>query len=272
MTAATYAPADHGLAALAGEIVVVKYGGHVMGEGTFAADINAVRDSGVFPVVVHGGGPQVTAALTRLGVPVRFVGGLRVTTPEAMAVVQMVLCGQVGPDLVAALNRAGRAAVGLSGLDGRLLTAVRRTTPDLGLVGDIGAVDPTLVHELLASGRIPVIASVAADASGATLNVNADTVAGAVAAALGATRLVMLTDVPGLLREWPDESSLLSTVSAPELAALAPDLADGMVPKVRACLAALAGGVAAAHIVDGRARHAMRLALTAAGFGTMVTA
>jgi acetylglutamate kinase len=260
-----------GLEALRGKTVVVKYGGHAMtGTGTWALDVLTLRAAGANPVIVHGGGPQVTEMLGRLGISAPFAGGLRVTTPEAMAVVQMVLCGQVGPSVVAALNREQPVAVGLSGADGGLLTA-RPRDPALGRVADIAAVEPALIHQLLAAGRIPVIASVAPDADGVPHNVNADSVAGAVAAALGAHRLVMLTDVAGVYRHWPHDSTLLARVTAAQLAALAQRLTDGMVPKVDACLFAVRAGVPSAHIVDGRVARATLHAVTGRpGFGTTV--
>jgi acetylglutamate kinase len=238
--------------------VVIKYGGHAMkSPAVFAAGIVALTEAGLDPVIVHGGGPQISAMLDRLGIASEFRGGLRVTTPEAIDVVRMVLVGQVGRDVVNALNAAGLSAVGLSGEDANLITAVTRPAVidgvevDLGLVGDAASVDPSILSDLLAAGRTPVIATVSPDASGVTHNLNADTAAAAIAIALGAPRLVMLTDVPGLYRSWPDPDSLIAAIGADELDALLPTLSAGMVPKVEACLRAVRGGVATAHIVDG---------------------
>ncbi len=238
--------------------IVIKYGGHAMSSpGAFAAGIVALKAAGLAPVIVHGGGPQISAMLGRLGIASEFRGGLRVTTPEAMDVVRMVLVGQVGRGVVNALNAAGLSAVGLSGEDANLITAVTRPAVidgvevDLGVVGDAAAVDPSILVELLAAGRTPVVATVSPDAFGVTHNLNADTAAAAIAIALGATQIVMLTDVAGLYRTWPDPDSLVAAIGADELDALLPTLEAGMVPKVEACLRAVRGGVASAHIVDG---------------------
>lgn len=242
--------------------IVIKYGGHAMtsaaSRDAFARSVLALRAAGHAPVVVHGGGPQITAMLGRLGIASEFRGGLRVTTPEAMMVVRMVLVGQVGPEVVAAINAHQRCAVGLSGEDAGLITAVRHfgteggTPVDIGLVGDCASVDPGIVHDLLAGGRIPVVATVAPDAAGTPHNLNADTAAAALAVALGATKLVMLTDVAGLYRAWPDPASLIDALDTDELAHLMPTLEAGMVPKMQACLHAVHGGVPVAHVVDGR--------------------
>ena len=264
-----------------GAVVVVKYGGHAMTDPevqrAFAADLVFLRYVGLRPVVVHGGGPQISAMLDRLGIASEFRGGLRVTTPESVDVVRMVLVGQVGRQLVGLINEHGPFAVGMSGEDARLFTAVRRTATvdgeavDVGLVGDVDAVNVDAVTDLIAAGRIPVISTVAPDAEGVLHNLNADTAAGALAAALSARKLVVLTDVPGLYRSWPDPDSLVSQITTDEAADLLPTLEAGMVPKVEACLRAVRGGVPAAHIVDGRMPHSVLLEIfTDEGFGTMV--
>jgi acetylglutamate kinase len=246
-------------------------------QAAFAADMVFLRYAGIKPVVVHGGGPQINAMLDRLGIASEFTGGLRVTTPEAMDVVRMVLTGQVGRELVGLINQHGPFAVGLSGEDARLFTAVRRSAVvdgepvDIGQVGDVAEVDTSAVDDLIAAGRIPVVASVAPDADGVVHNVNADTAAAALAVALGARKLVVLTDVPGLYTNWPDTSSLTSEISAADLEKLLPGLESGMVPKMEACLRAVQGGVPAAHVVDGRVPHSTLLEVfTSEGFGTMV--
>jgi acetylglutamate kinase len=269
------------LARFAGSTVVVKYGGNAMTDPdlqrAFAADMVFLRYAGLKPVVVHGGGPQISAMLGRLGIASEFRGGLRVTTPEAMDVVRMVLVGQVGRELVGLINGHGPFAVGLSGEDAQLFTAVRRPAfvdgepVDVGQVGDVEQVDASAVTDLIAAGRIPVIATVAPDADGVLHNVNADTAAAALAVALGARKLVVLTDVPGLYADWPDTDSLVSAVTADDLDALLPRLESGMVPKMEACLRAVRGGVPAAHVVDGRVAHSTLLEVfTSEGFGTMV--
>jgi acetylglutamate kinase len=247
-------------------VMVIKYGGHAMAEpAVFAAGIAALRADGHQPVVVHGGGPQITAMLTRLGIASEFRGGLRVTSPEAIGIVRMVLVGQVGRDVVGALNAAGLSAVGLSGEDAGLLTAVRRPAVidgvevDLGLVGDAGTVRPGILLDLLAAGHTPVVATIAPDAAGVPHNLNADTAAAALAVALGAERLVMLTDVAGLYRAFPDPDTLIHAITPEELDELMPTLQAGMVPKVEACVRAVRGGVASAHIVDGLTRTGTRV-------------
>jgi acetylglutamate kinase len=236
-----------------------------------------LRYAGIKPVVVHGGGPQISAMLSRLGIESEFRGGLRVTTPEAMDVVRMVLTGQVGRELVGLINQHGPFAVGLSGEDAKLFTAVRRQAVvggepvDVGRVGDVEQVDTSAVDDLIAAGRIPVIATVAPDADGVVHNVNADTAASALAVALGARKLVVLTDVPGLYTNWPDTGSLTSEITADDLEKLMPGLESGMVPKMEACLRAVRGGVPAAHVVDGRVPHSTLLEVfTSEGLGTMV--
>ncbi|WP_132880447.1 acetylglutamate kinase [Tamaricihabitans halophyticus] len=266
-----------------GATVVVKYGGNAMIDDAlkraFAQDMVFLRLAGLRPVVVHGGGPQISSMLGRLGIDGEFRGGLRVTTPETMDVVRMVLVGQVGRELVGLINTHGPYAVGMSGEDARLFTARRRsatvdgTQVDIGLVGDVAEVNPDAVQDIMRAGRIPVVSTVAPDADGVVHNVNADTAAGALAAALGAEKLVVLTDVAGLYRNWPDPSSLVHQVRAGELEELLPGLASGMVPKMEACLRAVRGGVPRAHVIDGRLAHSVLLEVfTSAGVGTMVLA
>jgi acetylglutamate kinase len=264
-----------------GKIVVVKYGGNAMTSPTlqraFAEDIVFLRYAGLRPVVVHGGGPQITDHLNRLGIASEFRGGLRVTTPEAMDVVRMVLTGQVNPDLVNLVNDHGAFAVGLSGEDAGLMTAERRHAMvdgepvDIGQVGDVVAVDPSAVTALLDAGRIPVIATVARGLDGVTYNVNADTAAAALAVGLGAEKLVVLTDVEGLYADWPHSTEIVSQIAVDGLAALLPSLAAGMIPKMEACVRAVEGGVPRAHVLDGRVPHALLLEIfTTQGIGTMV--
>jgi acetylglutamate kinase len=264
-----------------GKIVVVKYGGNAMSspqlQRAFAEDIVFLRYAGLKPVVVHGGGPQITEHLNRLGIASEFRGGLRVTTPEAMAVVRMVLTGQVNGDIVNLVNDHGPFAVGMSGEDAGLLTAERRPAivdgqpVDIGQVGDIVAVDPAAVHALLDAGRIPVIATVARGVDGLSYNVNADTAAAAVAVGLGAEKLVVLTDVVGLYADWPASTQIISQIGVDDLAALLPGLSSGMVPKMEACVRAVTGGVRRAHVLDGRVPHALLLEVfTTDGIGTMV--
>jgi acetylglutamate kinase len=264
-----------------GRTIVVKYGGNAMTEDSlraaFAEDVVFLRYAGIRVVVVHGGGPQINAHLDRLGIEQTFTGGLRVTTPETMDVVRMVLVGQVQRDIVGLLNAHGPFAVGLSGEDARLMTAARRPgvvdgeEVDIGLVGDVVDVDAGVLEGLLADGRIPVVASVCRGADGEVYNVNADTAAAAVAVAVSAEKLVVLTDVEGLYVDWPASGEVISRLTADELEARLPSLADGMVPKMEACLRAVCGGVPAAHVVDGRVAHALLLeVLTDSGVGTMV--
>jgi acetylglutamate kinase len=266
-----------------GRTVVVKYGGNAMTEEplrrAFAEDVVFLRYAGVKVVVVHGGGPQINAHLDKLGIEQKFTGGLRVTTPETMDVVRMVLVGQVQREIIGLINAHGPFAVGLSGEDGRLMTASRRAAMvegeavDIGLVGDIDHVEPGVVEGLLADGRIPVIASVSGGADGVVYNVNADTAAAAVAVALRAEKAVFLTDVEGLYADWPASSEVISKLSAAELATMLPSLSEGMIPKMEACLRTVTGGVPAAHVLDGRVPHALLLELlTDSGVGTMVTA
>lgn len=263
------------------KIVVVKYGGNAMIDDAlktaFAADMAFLRTVGIHPVVVHGGGPQINAMLKRLGLEGEFRGGFRVTTPEVMDVVRMVLFGQVGRELVGLINSHGPYAVGTSGEDAGLFTATRRTVvvdgeaTDIGLVGDVTSVHPGAVLDLIAAGRIPVVSTIAPDADGVVHNINADTAAAALAEALGAEKLVVLTDVEGLYTNWPDRSSLTSRIDADALTALLPSLDSGMVPKMEACLRAVQGGVPTAHVIDGRQPHSVLLELfTEEGIGTMV--
>jgi acetylglutamate kinase len=263
------------------KIVVVKYGGNAMTDDTlkraFAEDIAFLRFAGFKPVVVHGGGPQISTMLDRLGIESEFRGGLRVTTPEAMDVVRMVLVGKVQRELVGLINEHGPLAVGLSGEDAGLFTAQATNTVvdgeevDLGLVGEVAHVRPESVVDLIDAGRIPVVSSVAPDADGRVHNVNADTAAAALAAALGAEKLLVLTDVEGLFRDWPDSDDVIYEISPESLAELMPTLASGMVPKMGACLKAVQDGVPRATVVDGREPHAVLLELfTDEGVGTQV--
>ena len=248
-----------------GATVVVKYGGNAMSDDSlrraFAQDIVSLREAGLRPVVVHGGGPQISAMLDRVGIPSEFRGGLRVTTPEAMEIVRMVLTGQVQREVVTLINAHGPYAVGISGEDARLFTAERRgleidgQTIDIGLVGDVVEVHPELVLALLDDGRIPVVSTVAPDAEGVAHNVNADTAAAALAIALKAERLIVLTDVPGLYADWPSSTDVIGEITTGALSDLLPRLDAGMIPKMEACLRAVEGGVPRAHVVDGRVPH-----------------
>jgi len=268
-----------------GQIVVIKFGGHAMTDDVlrmaFAQDVVFLRYAGLRPVVVHGGGPQINAHLDRLGMETTFRGGLRVTTTEAMDVVRMVLTGQVNRDVVGLINRHGPFAVGMSGEDAHLLTARRVQATDadgqaidIGHVGEIESVNPGAISALIADGRIPVISSVARSESGDVLNVNADTAASALAVALSAAKLVVLTDVAGLYADWPGSGTagpVISELGVSELAAMLPTLSDGMIPKMNACLNAVLGGVPQAHVLDGRLPHAVLLEIfTDSGIGTMI--
>jgi acetylglutamate kinase len=288
-----------------GQTVVIKYGCHAMTDGAlqvaFAQDVVFLRYAGLRPVVVHGGGPQISAHLERLGVASTFTAGLRVTTPETMDVVRMVLTGQVNRDVVGLINRHGPFAVGMSGEDANLFTASRRQAlvdgepVDIGMVGEIDTVDPAALRALLADGRVPVVSSVARGAGGEIYNVNADTAAAALAVALGAAKLVVLTDVEGLYAGWGEGNSspvqfpaspgvklgtgdqvlpsgaVISLLTAAELERLLPSMSAGMIPKMEACLRAVRGGVPQAHVLDGRLPHSVLLEIfTDSGIGTMV--
>jgi acetylglutamate kinase len=279
--AATLIDALPWLARFHGTVVVIKFGGNAMTgpelRAAFAQDVVFLRYAGLRPVIVHGGGPQVTEHLGRLGVPSEFRGGLRVTSPEAMPIVRMVLTGQVNAELVNAINDHGPFAIGLSGEDAGLFTAERRGAIvdgeeiDIGQVGEVVDVDPSAVRALLDAGRVPVIATVARGRDGQSYNVNADTAAGALAAALPAEKLVLLTDVAGLYADWPANTELISEISDTDLVALLPTLATGMVPKMEAAQRAVAAGVPRAHVLDGRIPHALLLEIfTSEGIGTMV--
>jgi acetylglutamate kinase len=260
----------------AGRIVVVKYGGHAMEDPAladlFAQDVVLMRHVGMNPVVVHGGGPQITHLMARLGKEPEFVDGLRVTDAETIGIVRMALLGQVNPGIVASVNRHGSYAVGLSGEDAALITVSMRDER-LGFVGDVSHVDASIVKRLLNEEMIPVIATIGVDASGQAYNINADTVAGAIAQAVGADKLVYLTDVAGLYADYPDESTLISRIDVPGLARLEADgkVSEGMIPKIRSCVEALRHGVRRAHILDGRVPHALLLEFfTREGIGTMI--
>jgi acetylglutamate kinase len=279
-----------------GQVVLIKYGGNAMTDESlrqaFAQDVVFLRYAGLRPVVVHGGGPQISAHLDRLGMESTFRGGLRVTTSEAMDVVRMVLTGQVNRDVVGLINRHGPFAVGMSGEDAQLLTARRvgATTDDgqvvdIGHVGEVVSVNPGAVSALIADGRIPVISTVARSEDGEVLNVNADTAAAALAVALGAAKIVLLTDVAGLYATWPGESrgagaapsgdgrpaEVISELTVSGLTTMLPGLSGGMIPKMEACLTAVRGGVPQAHVLDGRLPHAVLLEIfTDSGIGTMV--
>ena len=260
-----------------GAVVVVKYGGHAMTDpamaASFARDIVLVRSVGLHPVVVHGGAPQIGEHLARLGKQSEFRDGLRVTDAETLDVARMVLVGKVGRDIVNAINANGGAALGLSGEDGGLVTAVPRD-PSLGFVGDVAAVDPRLIEGLVTTEIIPVVSSIGADAEGQAYNINADTMAAALAGALGAAKVVYLTDVPGLLADPPEVSSLVSRATVEEVEAMIASgaVSGGMIPKARACVDAVQQGAGSAHMLDGRIPHAVLLELfTDAGIGTMVT-
>ncbi|HEX8003582.1 MAG TPA: acetylglutamate kinase [Mycobacteriales bacterium] len=273
--AAVFVEALPWIARYTGRTVVVKYGGHAMDDpgaaAAFAEDVVLLRYVGLRPVVVHGGGPQITAHLDRLGVESTFSGGRRVTTADTMQVVRMVLVGQVNRDVVGLLNAHGPFAVGLSGEDANLFTA-EQLDPDLGFVGEVTAVDARVIDALTADGRIPVVATVAKGADGELYNVNADTAAAALAIALRAEKVVFLTDVEGLYADYPARESLVPAIDAARLAALLPGLSEGMVPKMEACLRAVRGGVPRAHVLDGRVPHALLLEVfTDDGIGTMVT-
>ncbi|MET7765489.1 acetylglutamate kinase [Streptomyces sp. NPDC005355] len=265
-----------------GKTVVIKFGGNAMVDeelkAAFAQDVVFLRHAGLRPVVVHGGGPQISAHLDRLGLVSEFKAGLRVTSPEAMDVVRMVLAGQVQRELVGLLNQHGPLAVGLTGEDAHTMTATKRYADidgarvDLGRVGEITEVDPGAVQALLDNGRIPVVSSIARSADdGHVYNINADTAAAALAAALNAETLMVLTDVEGLYADWPNSDEVISQLTASELEKLLPELASGMVPKMEGCLHAVRNGVTTARVLDGRVQHSILLEIfTDEGIGTMV--
>jgi acetylglutamate kinase len=265
----------------AGKTVVVKYGGNAMTDDNlkqcFAADMVFLRNCGIHPVVVHGGGPQISAMLKKLGIAGDFKGGFRVTTPEVLDVARMVLFGQVGRELVGLINAHGPYAVGVTGEDAQLFTAVRRSVTvdgvatDIGLVGDVEKVNADSLLDLIGAGRIPVVSTIAPDVVGIVHNINADTAAAALAEALGAEKLLMLTDVEGLYTDWPDRTSLVTEIDSAALTKLLPKLESGMVPKIEACLRAVDGGVPSAHVIDGRVEHCVLAELfTDEGAGTKV--
>ncbi|MFD5650515.1 acetylglutamate kinase [Streptomyces sp. NPDC127039] len=264
-----------------GRTVVVKFGGNAMVDEelkrTFARDVVTLRRAGIRPVVVHGGGPQISALLTRLGLEVRFAAGLRVTTPEVLDVARMVLAGKVQREIVNLVNDHGPLAVGLTGEDARTLTAVRRTagaagaSVDIGLVGDIVRVAPEAVRALLDQGRIPVVSPLARGSDGEVFNVNADLAAAALAGALSAEKLIVLTDVAGFCPGWPGSDEVVGRLTASELEALLPDVRGGMAPKLEGCLRAVRDGVRGAHVIDGRAPHALLGVFGTTRMGTTVT-
>jgi acetylglutamate kinase len=259
-----------------GQVVVVKYGGNAMGDDLagFARDIVLMRSVGMQPVVVHGGGPQIGALMERLGKVPEFRDGLRVTDADTLDIARMVLVGKVNSDIVSAINVHAPLAVGISGEDASMLTAVERD-PALGFVGDVESVAPELLRRLLAESLVPVVATIGADASGQAYNINADTAAGAIASAIGATKLVYLTDVDGIRTDRHDPATRISRITPDELEPLLADgtVGEGMIPKVRSCLAAVRAGVGSAHVLDGRVPHALLLEIfTDEGVGTMVSA
>jgi acetylglutamate kinase len=265
-----------------GRVVVIKFGGNAMVDtelkAAFAQDVVFLRQAGLRPVVVHGGGPQISAQLDRHGLVSEFKAGLRVTTPEAMDVVRMVLAGQVQRELVGLLNQHGPLAIGLTGEDAHTMSAVKHypridgEPVDIGRVGEITSIDTGAIEALLDDGRIPVISSIARGADdGHIYNVNADTAAAALAAALGAETLMVLTDVEGLYEDWPHSDDVISRLTATELEKLLPELSSGMVPKMEGCLFAVRNGVNTARVIDGRVQHSILLEIfTDEGIGTMV--
>jgi acetylglutamate kinase len=260
-----------------GRTVVVKYGGSAMTDpamrASIAEDVVLMKLVGVNPVIVHGGGPDITAYMQRLGLPVEFRNGLRVTPPEAMEVVKMVLVGKNNKDIVSDINSHGRYAVGISGDDGNLIRA-RQLDPELGMVGEVTGIDTTVVDNLIGDGFVPVVATVGAGEDGSSYNINADTAAGEIAAALGAEKIIFLTDVDGLYADFTDKGSLISALSLEQARSMlaAGEVEKGMLPKVQACVRALEGGVSRAHILNGTTPHALLLEVyTDAGVGTMIT-
>ena len=264
--------------AFSGKTIVVKYGGNAMISENLRraviSDIVLLHQVGMRVVVVHGGGPEISAMLKKIGKEGVFVNGLRYTDEETMDIVQQILCGKVNKDLVSLIDEFGGKAVGLSGMDSRLIEAVRRTDDDYGFVGDITAVNPQPIHDLLAAGYIPVVSTVAAGSDGAKCyNINADTAAAQVAAALGAEKLIILTDVLGLLRDVNDPETLISKCRVSEVPVLVQEgvIKGGMIPKIECCVEAVRRGVSRAHILDGRIEHSVLIELlTDAGVGTMI--
>ncbi|MCS5687275.1 MAG: acetylglutamate kinase [Actinomycetota bacterium] len=260
-----------------GKVIVIKYGGNAMADGAlaerFAEDVVLMHQVGMLPLVVHGGGPQIGDLMERLGKEPEFRDGLRVTDAETLDIARMVLVGKVNRDIVGSINVHGPLAVGVSGEDGGLITAAARN-PELGFVGDVASVDPTLLTKLFSEGLIPVMSTIGADASGQAYNINADTVAGAVAEAIGAEKVVYLTDVEGLYEDFSDKDSLIRQISADELQGKIDSgrVTDGMIPKIEACISAVNNGVASAHLLDGRIPHVALLEIfTDAGIGTMIS-
>tara|TARA_Y100000758_G_scaffold102674_1_gene71077 strand:- start:111 stop:1049 length:939 start_codon:yes stop_codon:yes gene_type:complete len=260
-----------------GKVVVIKYGGSAMTDGAlgkrFAEDVVLMHQVGILPLVVHGGGPQIGDLMQRLGKEPEFLDGLRVTDAETLDIARMVLVGKVNRDIVGSINVHGPLAVGISGEDGGLITAAARN-PELGFVGDVDSVDPTLLTKLFTEGLIPVMSTIGTDASGQAYNINADTVAGAVAEAIGAEKVVYLTDVEGLYEDLDNKDSLIGEISADELQTKleSGQITDGMIPKIEACVHAVNNGVTSAHLLDGRIPHVALLEIfTDAGIGTMIT-
>ena len=264
-----------------GKVVVVKFGGNAMVDAelqkAFAEDMAYLRWVGIRPVVVHGGGPQISARLAELGIESEFRGGFRVTTDETITVVRDVLREQISAQLASLIQNAGAETVIMSGEDGNLFRAEKTTLEtgegpvDIGLVGEVTQVNPRIVLEALEAGRVPVVSTVAPTTSGELLNVNADLAAAALAVALGAEKLMVLTDVPGLYSDWPNRDSLVSEITAQELDELLPALESGMIPKMQSCLKAVQGGVPTAHVIDGRTPHSILLEIfTVTGVGTIV--
>jgi acetylglutamate kinase len=264
-----------------GKVVVVKFGGNAMVDEAlqkaFAEDMAYLRWVGIKPVVVHGGGPQISARLAELGIKSEFRGGFRVTTDETIGVVRDVLRNQISAHLASLINDAGADTAIMSGEDANLFRADKTTldsaegSVDIGLVGEVTTVNPRIVFEALEAGRIPVVSTVAPSATGELLNVNADLAASSLAIALGAEKLMVLTDVPGLYSDWPNQDSMVSEITAAELEELIPSLESGMIPKMQACLSAVQGGIPRAHVIDGRTPHSILLEIfTVAGFGTLV--
>jgi acetylglutamate kinase len=260
-----------------GKVVVIKFGGNAMTDPSlarrFAEDVVLMHQVGILPLVVHGGGPQIGELMARLGKEPEFRDGLRVTDAETLDIARMVLVGKVNREIVSSINVHGPLAVGVSGEDGGLITAAPRN-PDLGFVGDVTSVDPTLLEKLFAEGLIPVMSTIGADSSGQAYNINADTVAGAVAQAMNAEKVLYLTDVEGLYGDMADENSLIREISADDLDSKiqTAEITDGMIPKAEACVSAVKNGVTSAHLVDGRVPHVALLEIfTDAGIGTMVS-